>query len=120
MSRDALPHRLALATHLGLAIATALTLRGLNLDPMLRFATMVVALLPLAVTLPGLLARRRNHLQWLALALVLYAGLGAVEVIATRHWANVAVLLFALLELALVLRLTRAPRPPAPRATGES
>jgi uncharacterized membrane protein len=120
MSPDALPHRLALATHLGLAIATALTLRGLDLDPILRITIVVAALLPLALTLPGLVARRRRQLQWLALALVLYAGLGAVEVIAGRHPANVAWLLSALLELALVLRLTRAPPLPTPRATGES
>ena len=54
------------------------------------------------------------------LALVLYAGLGAAEVIARGHPAAVAVLLLALLELALALRLTRAAPPRSLRGSAES
>jgi hypothetical protein len=66
------------------------------------------------------LRTRRSSMRWLALALVLYTGLGAVEVIARPHAAAVAVLLFALIEFGLVLSLTRAPSSQSPRATGES
>jgi Predicted membrane protein (DUF2069) len=112
--------RLTLATHIGLAGGVGLTLGSLELGTIWRVSIALVALLPLAASLPGLMAARRSSMRWLALALVFYAGLGAVEVIARTHPAAVAVLLCALIELALVLSLTRAPRPQSPRATGES
>lgn len=113
-------HRLALLSHLGLALAVVLTLGTLDLAPVYRSLVVMLALLPLVVGLPGLWRRRRTGLQWLAVALVVYAGLGSVEVIARSHPAAVAVLLLALLELALAFSLTRAPPPQSPRGSGES
>ena len=104
-------HRLALATHLGLAVAVVLTLGTLDLAPAWRLAIALLALLPLVAGLPGLLSRRRASLLWLTVALVMYAGLGTVEVISRGHPAAVAVLLLALLELALAMSLTRATPP---------
>lgn len=111
MPRDTLLHRIALAAHLGLALALALTLGSIDLLPVYRLAIIVPALLPLAAGFPGLLKRRRASLQWLTVALVLYAGIGAVEVIARSHPGAIVLLLLALLELALILRLTRAAVP---------
>ena len=113
-------HRLALAAHVGLAVALGLTLGTLDLAPVYRSTIIVLALLPLVLGLPGLLGRRRASLQWLAVALVIYAGLGTVEVIARSDPAAMAVLLLALLELALALSLTRAQPPQSPRGSGES
>jgi len=113
-------HWLALATHLGLAVVVFLSLGTFDLALLYRLAIVVLALLPLAMSLQGLIERRRQSLQWLALALVIYVGFGTVEVIAQNHPAAVAVLLLALLELALVLSLTRAKLPQSPRESGES
>jgi hypothetical protein len=118
--RDALLYRLAFAAHLALAISVALAFGTLDLAPFYRLAIAAPALLPLAATIPALLARRRAVLPWLATALVLYAGLGAAEVIARGHPAAVAVLLLALLELALALRLIRAAPPRSLRGSAES
>lgn len=109
MPRDTQLHRVALAAHLGLALAVALTLGSIDLGPVYRPAIVLLALLPLAATFPGLLRRRRASMQWLAVALVLYAGIGAVEVIARSHPGAIVLLLLALLELALAQRLIRAP-----------
>jgi uncharacterized membrane protein len=113
-------HRLALATHLGLALAVVGTFATLDLAPAYRLTIVLLALLPLVTGLPGLVARRRASLQWLAVALVIYVGLGTVEVIARGHVAAIALLLLALLELALALSLTRATPPQSPRGSGES
>ena len=113
-------HRLALAAHLALAVAVFLTLDTFLLALPYRLVLAVLALLPLAMSLDGLIKRRRPGLQWLAVALVIYVGFGTVEVIANTHPAAVAVLLLALLELALILSLTSVKPPQSPRGSGES
>jgi hypothetical protein len=118
--REPLFRRLALATHLGLGAALVFALAGLGSAPALQLLLIVLALLPLVATLRGLWTGRRQTLRWLALALVGYTGLGAVEIIARGDPATTAVMLLSLVELALVLSLVRAPRSPAPRATAES
>ena len=120
MPRRTLLCRLAAALHVALGIAFAVMVVSLDLDAPLRALIAVIALAPAAFTLPGLMAGRPEALRWLAVLLVLYAGLGAVEVVARGHPAAAGVLLFALIELALVLSLTRLPPPQGPRAAGES
>jgi uncharacterized membrane protein len=120
MPRMSLPHRLALAAHIGLALAVFLTLDTFPLALPWKLALSALGVLPLVMGLPGLVGCRRQSLQWLALALVIYVGLGTVEVIADSHPAAVAVLLLALLELALILSLTRARPRQSPRGSGES
>jgi hypothetical protein len=106
--------------HIGLAVAVGFTLGSLVPHPLIRVLIIGLALLPLLASLRGLAAGRSVSLRWIAVALVAYAGLGAVEAIARGHPAAIAVLLLALLELAVVFILTRAARPQSPRATGES
>jgi hypothetical protein len=118
--RLSLPHWLAIAAHFGLAAAVSLTVGTLDLGLRYHLLIAVLALLPLAMSLSGLVRRRRASLQWLAVALVLYVGFGTVEAIAGGHPAAIAMLLLALLELALVLGLTRAQPPQAPRGSMES
>ena len=105
----------ALLMHLGLAAAITATLLAAVPGPGLRWLLLGIALLPLAFTLPGLLACRVTALRWLALALVFYTGIGSMEAIAAGSLAAAGLLLFALVELALVLILLRHPLPPAPR-----
>lgn len=79
-----------------------------------RVALAALAALPLAAAVPGLLRRRRYTYQWLAFALVVYAGAGAVEVVATSGrspFATIA-LLAALIELGALFTLNRASSPP--------
>jgi len=97
------------------AVLASLLALAIPLAPRILFASLAV--LPLVLTLPGLLRRRRSVLAWLALWLVAYAGLGSVEVIASRSVAANLTLLFALLELAFVLSLRRRHQPPATAAT---
>ena len=70
MVRDSLLHRLAVVAHLGLAIAVAFTLGTLDLAPVWRRTIGVAAAVPLGAGLPGLVARRRAPLPWLAVAVV--------------------------------------------------
>ena len=79
-----------------------------------RIALAAAAALPLAAAIPGLLHRRRYTYQWLAFALVVYAGAGAVEVVATSGrspFATIA-LLAALIELGVLFTLNRTGGPP--------
>lgn len=108
--RRPLSGRLLLPLHFALAAALALTVLDFGLAPLPRAALAVVALLPLALCLPGLLAGRKETLRWLALILVLYAGFGCVEVVAAGTMTAVVLLLTALLELALTL-ITLRPAP---------
>lgn len=68
-----------------------------------------LALLPLAATLPGLVAGRRRTGSWAALVAVLYAGAATVEVVASAGAARFALLalLASLGELALLFTLSR-------------
>jgi uncharacterized membrane protein len=99
--------RAAIAAHVGLLIAVPVTIAGFALSLPLRALVAGILMLPLALTLPGLVTGRSASLRWLALALVLYCGFGCVEVIATGTPAAALTLLFALAELALVLMLIR-------------
>ena len=103
--------RLLVTLHFALAAAVALTVRDFALTPGARVVVALLALLPLILSLRGLIAGRTATLRWLAVALVLYAGLGSVEVIATSSRPAIGLLLFALLELAATLILLRHPRP---------
>ena len=77
----------------------------------LRIALVAVLLAPLLLTLRGLLATRRATLQRLAVLLVAYIGGISVEVVARSGDAPLlsVALLSALLELGLLLALTRRP-----------
>lgn len=79
-----------------------------------------LGLVPPALSFRGLLARDSGVLRWLALALVLYCGLGAVEVIAAGSVPAVALLFCSLLELALTLMLIRRNGARSRAATTES
>jgi uncharacterized membrane protein len=111
---------LILSAHLCLAIAVGWTLAALEVSAGARLLLLGCAVLPLLLFIPGLVAGRRNTLRWLAVALVLYAGLATVEVIATATLAAAAWLLFALLELALTLMAGRAAATQSRAATEES
>ena len=100
-----------LGLHLALALALGLSIGNFPIAAAARGAIGIVALLPLALTLRGLAARRPATLRWLAVALVLYAGFGSVEVIATGSLPAIALLLASLLELAATLILLRHPPP---------
>jgi len=84
-----------------------------------RVALAVAAALPLVAAIPGLARRRRYTYQWLAFALVGFAGAASVEVVASlgRSPFAATVLLAALVELGLLFTLSRParPRPPANR-----
>jgi hypothetical protein len=77
----------------------------------LRSALAVLVLLPLALTLRGLAAGRRAAQPWLAVLLVAYIGGISVEVVAQAGRMPVlsGALLAAVLELGLLLALTRRP-----------
>lgn len=111
---------LLVGTHLGLSTAVAATLFSVGLSWPFRLVLLVLLLAPLAACCKGVLRGHRRALTWLSLALVAYAGLGMVEIIATRSAASVAVLLFSLIELALVLRLLRYLPAQSPDAAKES
>lgn len=112
--------RLAVAVHVALMAATAAVFADYALAAVWRGVLLTLALLPLALTLPGLAAGNRNALRWLAVALVLYCGLGSVEAIAARTLAAATTFLLALVELALVLSLSRRRGARSRAAAGES
>lgn len=105
-------HRVLLVTHAVLILATAagIAVAGLGLGG--RAALLVVVLAPLALGVPGLYAGRLYTYQWMALAMVLFAGGAVVEVVATlgRSVPAGLVLLAALLELAVLFVLSRRAR----------
>lgn len=111
---------LLLVAHVGLMLAVVGTMVFVGTIWPVRLLLLALLLAPLAASLKGILKGQRRSLAWLSLALVGYCGLGMVEVIATQSAASVAVLLFALVELALVLRLLRFLPAQSPDATGES
>lgn len=113
MSRD--PFVLAVwICHGALLAAAAVGLLTSALPFPARAALAAAAALPLLLAVPGLQRRRRYTYQWLAFALVGYAGAAAVEVVATlgrSPFAAIA-LLAALIELGLLFMLNRARMPP--------
>lgn len=106
----------AVGIHLALALSVTAALATLQAGGWVRMLLIGVALLPLALSLPGLMRSDSATQRWLALALVLYAGLGSVEVIATMSLAAAGWFFCALIELALVVMLSRQA---APRARDE-
>jgi uncharacterized membrane protein len=102
---------LTVALHLGLMLALAAVLLRSGAPPPVAALVTAAAVLPLLAALPGLIADRAATLPWLALALVAYVGLATVEAIASVTPSAAAMLLLALLELGLVLLLSRTPRP---------
>jgi ABC-type multidrug transport system permease subunit len=83
---------------------------------MLRLAVAALLATPLLLTLSGLLAARRVTLQRLAVLLVAYIGGLCVEVVARSGDAPAlaVALLVAVLELGLLLALTRRSLPNGP------
>ena len=75
-------------------------------------ALAAVALLPLAATLPGLIAGRRRIESWAALCTVVYAAAATGEIVASGGTAPFAAfaLLAALCELGLLFVLSRRPQ----------
>jgi hypothetical protein len=86
----------------------------------LRLALVAGLAAPLLLTLRGLVAARRTTLQRLAVLLVAYIGGLCVEVVARSGDAPAlsVALLAAVLELGLLLALTRRSLPSAPRERG--
>ena len=78
---------------------------------LLRAGIAVLLVLPLLLTLPGLVAARRAVEQRLAVLLVVYAGGTSVEVVAQSGSVPLLsiALLAAVLELGLLLALIRRP-----------
>jgi uncharacterized membrane protein len=98
-----------LLTHGVLLFAAAALIWTAGVAVWWRVAWFGIVAAPLLAALPGLLARRRYTLQWLAIVLVIYVAAGVMEVIAAGarlHFATL-VLFAALLELALILHLVR-------------
>ena len=107
---DRNPLRLAaLACHVLLLIASAALLyRTFGASPWRELGAALAAG-PLLLTLAGLRAGRGRTEQWLALWLVVYAGVAAMEVVASAGATRLAsVALFAsVVELAILLTLNR-------------
>jgi hypothetical protein len=82
----------------------------------LRLAIAAVLAAPLLLTLRGLIEARRPTLQWLAVLLVPYIGGLSVEVVARSGDAPAlsVALIAAVLELGLLLSLSRRSPPSAP------
>lgn len=91
------------------AVTLGVLTSGWSIGARLTLAALAAA--PLLAAVPGLRRRRRYTYQWLAFALVAYAGAAAVEVIAAAGRAPfaTAALLAALIELWLLFTLNRAP-----------
>jgi hypothetical protein len=92
-------------------LMAVLALSVLTPPTALRLALAVVVLLPLLLTLGGLRAGRRPVEQRLAVLLVVYIGGISVEVVAQSGRVPLlsVALLAAVLELGLLLALTRRP-----------
>ena len=98
-------------TGVHLLLIAVLALSVLTPPTALRLALAVVVLLPLLLTLRGLSAGRRPVEQGLAVLLVVYIGGISVEVVAQSGRIPLlsVALLTAVLELGLLLALTRRP-----------
>lgn len=112
--------RAAWACHATLFAAVMLGIAGSSVPAAGRIALATAAAAPLLLAAPGLYRARRYTFQWLALALVVYAGVAIVEVVASlgRSAAAAVALLAALLEIAFLYLLNRSARE-APRARRE-
>lgn len=112
--------RAAWVCHATLIAAVVLGVLGVSLPAAVRIVVAAAAAAPLLLAIPGLRRGSRYTFQWLALALVVYAGAAIVEVVASlgRSFASAVALLAALLEIALLYLLNRS-TPAARRAMRE-
>jgi uncharacterized membrane protein len=108
-----------LVCHALLAAGIALGMASSTLPIGARLGLATVALLPLIAAIPGLARSSRYTYQWVTVALVIYIGMAAVEVVASlaRSLPATIVLFAALIELFLLLGLIRMSE--ARRAHGE-
>jgi hypothetical protein len=104
--------RALLGVHVVLLLATAAAVLSSELATGWRIGLLVAGSGPLLAVLPGLYEGRLLTYQWTALAMVLFAGAAAVEVVATLGRSAFAsvVLLAALVELGLLFILSRRAR----------
>jgi uncharacterized membrane protein len=105
----------AVGAHAALLALVAAAAATSTLPPGGRLAAAAAATAPLVLAFPGLRRGSRRARQWVALLLVLYIGAAIVEVVASSRRALPAlVLLAALVELALLVALSRFPARPEP------
>jgi len=104
--------RIALVCHVALILLLATATLAAGITPLLLcVAAAVVA--PLLIALYALATRRRGAERWLTVLLVPYAGALSVEVVAragAAPWLS-AGLLICVLELGVLLALSRSSRP---------
>ncbi|MBN1237701.1 MAG: DUF2069 domain-containing protein [Gammaproteobacteria bacterium] len=105
-------------SHGALLLSALLALALADIGYAARVILAAVAAAPLLLAVPGLRRRQRTTYQWMSVALVIYVGAAAVEVVATLGasvFSGIA-LFSALAELVLLLQLIREPpaRPAAP------
>jgi uncharacterized membrane protein len=101
-----------LGTHTLLLVAAVAAVAASGLPLAMRGALGAVVAAPLAIAFPGLLRRRPSTYTWTALVMVLFAGAGVVEVVASLGRAPLVavVLLAAVAELGLLFVVSRGGR----------
>lgn len=104
-------HAGSLVCHVALAAAVGAAAIALPTAPLARGLVLAVGWLALGLVTPGLLRRGRNGLVYAALVLVVTIGIAAAETVASGERLSFAALamLLGLVELALLLALSRAP-----------
>lgn len=108
--------RIALVCHVALILLLAAAMLARGITPLLLCAAAAVVA-PLLIALHALVTRRAGAERWLTVLLVPYAGALCVEVVARAGAAPLlsAGLLISVLELGVLLALTRSSRPSAVR-----
>jgi hypothetical protein len=101
--------RLALACHIALTLALAISTLSSGMTPA-RLGVAAAILAPLLGMLYALVTRRRGAERWLSVLLVPYAGAISVEVVARAGTAPLVgvALLVCVLEISLLLAVIRA------------
>jgi uncharacterized membrane protein len=101
-----------LGVHTVLLIFAVAAVAASALPVALRAVLAAAAAAPLALAFPGLLRGRTSTYTWTALVMVLFAGAGVVEVVASlgRSPLVAVMLLAAVVELALLFILSRGAR----------
>ena len=108
--------RIALACHVALILLLATATLAAGITPV-RLGAAILIVAPLLIALHALVTRRSGAERWLAVLLVPYAGALCVEVVARAGASPLlsAGLLVSVLELGVVLALSRSSRPSAVR-----
>lgn len=104
--------RIALVCHVALILLLATATLAAGMTPLLLCAAAAVVA-PLLIALYALATRRSGAERWLTVLLVPYAGALSVEVVAqagAAPWLS-AGLLISVLELGVLLALSRSNRP---------